>query len=97
MSEERVQGFPKTVFVKNLPQDFSLSEVATTAIQYGTINEMARMVDGSLLVRFEESESAKKFTDSASGKKGKILKIRDQPIRVIPKRKRKHSTEKEEI
>ena len=93
MAEETNTQFPKTVFVKKLPEDYTMTEVSELAIQYGSIQEMARMVDGSLLVRFEESESAQKFVKSASGKKGNILKIRDQQINVIPKRNRKKSIE----
>ncbi|EAY13785.1 hypothetical protein TVAG_468010 [Trichomonas vaginalis G3] len=93
MSEEKTGGFPKTVFVKRLPEDYTMTEVAELAVQYGQIMEMTRMDDGALLIRFEESDSAKGFTDAASGKKGKVLKIRDSQIYVIPKRNRKNSTE----
>lgn len=92
-SEDKSGGFPKTVFVKRLPEDYTLTEVAELAIQYGQIMEMTRMDDGALLVRFEESESAKSFANAASGKKGKVLKIRDNQIYVIPKRNRKNSAE----
>ena len=88
MSEEEVK-FPKTVFVKKLPEDYTMTEVAELAIQYGQIMEMKRMEDGALLVRFEGSDSAKEFVNAASGKKGKNLKIRDNEIYVIPKRNRK--------
>ena len=83
--------FPKTVFVKELPKDYTMTEVAEVAIQYGEILEMARMDDGALLIRFETSESAKAFAGAASGKKGKHLKIRGKDIHVIPKRNRKAS------
>ena len=94
MSEEG-GVFPKTVFVKNLPEGYTMTEVAEVAIQYGQIMEMARMEDGALLVRFETSESAKAFAGAASGRKGKHIKIKGKEIHVIPKRNRKNSEKKQ--
>lgn len=93
MTEEEGPAFPKTVFVKELPEDYTMTEVAEVAIKYGNILEMKRM-DDALLVRFEQSRGAKKFTDAASGKKDKVITIRDHNIHVIPKRNRKTAEEK---
>lgn len=90
MSTEK---FPKTVFVKKLPEDVELNEVAEAFDQFGDIIEISRMEDNDkgtnvILVRFTTGEAAKKCVNAAAEKSKNKLKIRDQEILVIPKRNR---------
>lgn len=85
--------FPKTVFVKELPSDYKLSEVTELLGQFGVILEINQMEDGHLLVRFQNSQDAKQAVFKASGKKGQKLLFKGKPIHVIPKRNRKKYTE----
>jgi hypothetical protein len=92
-NEDAVDSFPRTVFVKELPDDYSLSSLAVLLEQYGDILEMQMMDDGHVLVRFQTGEAAKKAVSAASGKKGRKLMFQGQQLHVIPKRKRSSATE----
>lgn len=88
--------FPKTVFVKNLPEDAALGEIAELFDPYGNILELSRMEDNEfgknvVLVRFSTGEGAKKCVDAAADKNKNKIKFRGQNIYVIPKRNRNKS------
>jgi hypothetical protein len=82
--EEESDSFPRTVFVKELPEEYLMSNLAMLLEQYGDIIEMQLMDDGHVLVRFESGESARKAVSAASGKKGKKLMFQGQQLHVIP-------------
>jgi ribosomal protein S24E len=89
MAADPADSFPRTVFVKELPEQYSLTEVTVLLEKYGNIMELQEMEDGHLLVRFQEGESARKLVSSASGKKGNKLMFQGRQLHVIPKRIRK--------
>lgn len=88
--EDNKSQFPTTVFVKNLPEEFTFTEVAEVASKYGEITEMKRLDDNDLLIQFQTSKGAKDFSDASSEKTKRKHKpkIRENYIRVIPKRSR---------
>ena len=84
-------SFPDTVFVKELPEEYTLSEVCSIFQEYGTINEMKKFEDGTLLIRFSEGDSARSACKAASEKGGNKIRMNDKPLHVIPKRNRNKS------
>jgi hypothetical protein len=92
-AEPQPDRFPRTVFIKELPEDYSMANLAVLLEKFGNILEMQEMEDGHLLVRFQEGESARRLVSGATGKKGKKLIFQDKPLHVIPKRNRQRSEE----
>jgi hypothetical protein len=89
MAAEAASSFPRTVFIKELPEEYSLTELTVLLEKYGNILEIQTMHDGHLLVRFQTGESAKRCVSSASGKKGNKFMFHGKQLHVIPKRNRK--------
>jgi RNA recognition motif-containing protein len=87
MTEEE-QSFPRTVFVQDLPSEYSMSGLAVLLEQFGDILEMQLMEDAHVLVRFQDGASAKNAVAAASGSKKRKLMFEGKQIRVVPKRKR---------
>ena len=83
------EHFPKTVFVKELLNEYQLADLAALLEQFGNLLEIQTMEDGHGLARFQESQSAKVAVQRASGKKGSKLSFMGKDIHVIPKRNRK--------
>ena len=86
-SEE--ERFPKTVFIKKLPKEYELSDLAQLLEQFGALLEIELLEDGNVMARFQESEAARSAVNKASGKKGSKLSFLGKNIYVIPKRNRK--------
>lgn len=75
--------FPTTVFVKELPEEYALSDLTTLLEEFGPLSKVELMEDGHVLARFQESEAARKAVQKAKGNK---LKFMEKKIHVIPKR-----------
>ena len=85
-SEE--ERFPKTVFIKKLPKEYELADLAELMEQFGGLLEIQVMEDGSVMARFQDSTAAKSCVNKASGKNGNKLSFMGKNVYVIPKRKR---------
>ncbi|KAH0787631.1 hypothetical protein GPJ56_008426 [Histomonas meleagridis] len=81
--------FPKTVFVKELPDEYKMSELAELLEQFGNIIEIAKMEDGHICVQFQTGAESKAAVTQASGRKGKTLEFKGKLLHIIPKRNRK--------
>jgi hypothetical protein len=92
-AEPQADEFPQTVFIKGLPEDYSMANLAVFLEKYGNLLEMQEMEDGHLLVRFQDGKSARRLVFRASGKKRQKLKLQGKRLYVIPKRNRQHSEE----
>lgn len=80
--------FPTTVFVKELPEEYTLSDLTELLESFGPLSKVELMEDGHVLVRFQTSEAARKAVQKASGKKGNKLIFMEKKIHIIPKRNR---------
>lgn len=85
-SEE--ERFPKTVFIKKLPKEYELADLAEVLEQFGGLLEIQVMEDGSVMARFQDGAAAKSCVNKASGKNGNKLSFMGKNVYVIPKRKR---------
>jgi RNA recognition motif-containing protein len=81
--------FPRTVFVENLPDEYSLANLAAFLEPFGNILEIQVMEDGHVLVRFQEGASAKKVFSRSLAKRRKNLVFQGRELRVVPKKQRK--------
>mgnify|MGYP001060409080 CR=1 FL=1 len=87
MSDKNVD-FPNTVFITNLPDIFTLTELSELLESYGPIMEIERMQDGNIRIKFNNNEDAKKCFVQAKRSK---LEFKKKIIGVIPKNLKKHA------